>query len=69
MSGSDLKSLEHKLEELIDAFQSLEKENQVLRSERDVWHSERSRLIQQNNLARTKVEAMIDRLKALEAEG
>ena len=68
MSNTDLKILASKLEELLDAYQSLEKENQLLRAERTHWHSERKRLIQQNELARQKVEAMITRLKKMESE-
>lgn len=68
MSRADLKTLELKLEQLIDAYQNLEQENVVLRSEREDWQTERQRLMQQNQMARSKVEAMIERLKSMEAD-
>ena len=68
MSHANLTTLEQKLEQLIDAYQNLEQENVVLRSERENWHTERLRLMQQNQMARSKVEAMIERLKSMEAD-
>lgn len=66
MSEPTLKSLEHKLDTLLDQFQRLEQENQLLKAERSAWQSERAKLIKQNELARDRVEAMIVRLRAME---
>ncbi|WP_028671115.1 TIGR02449 family protein [Saccharospirillum impatiens] len=66
MSEPTLKSLEHKLDALLDQFQRLEQENQLLKAERTAWHAERAKLIKQNELARDRVEAMIVRLRAME---
>jgi cell division protein ZapB len=66
MSEPTLKSLEHKLDALLDQFQRIEQENQLLKAERSAWQAERAKLIKQNELARDRVEAMIERLRAME---
>jgi len=66
MAATDLESLEQKINELIDLCQLLARENRALRTQQNNWSTERSRLIEKNELAKTKVEAMISRLKALE---
>jgi cell division protein ZapB len=66
MAATDLESLELKINELIDLCQLLARENRALRTQQNHWSTERSRLIEKNELAKTKVEAMISRLKALE---
>ncbi|MCV6622273.1 TIGR02449 family protein [uncultured Pseudoteredinibacter sp.] len=64
---TDLKQLEEKLDLLIQRCHLLQQENDVLKQERQQWQSDKSRLIEKNELARTRVEAMIGRLKELEA--
>jgi len=66
MSEPTLESLERKLDALLDQFQRIEQENQLLKAERSAWQSERTKLIKQNELARDRVEAMIVRLRAME---
>lgn len=69
MSEPSLKSLEAKLDALLDQFQRLQQENSLLKAERAAWQSERAKLIKQNELARDRVEAMIERLRAMEQSG
>lgn len=64
---TDLKQLETKLDQLIQHCQLLQQENDSLKQERQQWHGDKSRLIEKNELARSRVEAMIGRLKELEA--
>ena len=66
MSELDFKALELKVNQLIEVCRGLQLQNQSLQKDNDTWRTERSRVIQQKDLARTKVEAMIGRLKALE---
>ena len=66
MSNHDLLSLEVKIDELIREFKRQEQENRLLQAEREAWKSERAQLIKQNELARSRVEAMIERLKTME---
>ncbi len=66
MEVSQLQKLSEKVDRLIQKCQQLETDNQRLREQQDDWHKERMSLLQKNDLARTKVEAMISRLKSLE---
>ena len=66
MAVNQLKELEKKINELIAHCQELNRENQALKSDSAGWHVERKDLIDKNELARNKVEAMIDRLRTME---
>ena len=66
MSGNQLKDLEKKLDELIALCRELNLENGALKAEVAGWRAERKDLMDKNELARTKVEAMIDRLRSME---
>ncbi|MFT5710804.1 MAG: cell division protein ZapB [Halioglobus sp.] len=68
MAENQLKALEKKIDELISLCTNLNRENQTLKLDSQGWRNERLRLIASNDLARTKVEAMINRLQALEQE-
>jgi cell division protein ZapB len=46
----------------------MDRENRVLKSAAINWQQEREQLIQKTEIARSKVESMIVRLKALEQE-
>ena len=63
---TDLKHLEQRVDELIDTVGSLKNENTNLRQQKDKLVSERSQLIEKTELARSRVEAMISRLRSLE---
>ncbi|MFA7096787.1 MAG: TIGR02449 family protein [Gammaproteobacteria bacterium] len=62
----ELKRLEHRIDELIRTCESLKEENRALRVQRDDLLTERNSLAEKAELARTRVEAMISRLKTLE---
>lgn len=66
MAENQLKVLEQKIDELIKLCNDLNHENQTLKTDSAGWHQERQNLIDKNELARTKVEAMIDRLRTME---
>ena len=68
MAENQLKTLEKKIDELIALCSDLNRENQSLKHESMSWQDERLRLVENNELARVKVEAMINRLQALEQE-
>ncbi len=65
----DLKALEHRIDELIEACQRLKSENQELRSEQDQLSVEHAKLVEKTRIARERIESMIGRLKALERSG
>jgi cell division protein ZapB len=66
MEVYQLQQLSDKVDKLIHKCQQLEADNSRLRQMQDEWQKERMTLLQKNDLARTKVEAMIVRLKSLE---
>jgi len=66
MADKQIKALEKKIDELITLCQELDKENQALKNDQAGWRKERKDLIDKNELARNKVEAMIDRLRTME---
>ena len=66
MAENQLKVLEQKIDELIELCGQLNQENQALKTDRANWHRERQDLIDKNEMARSKVAAMIDRLRAME---
>ncbi|GAA3944423.1 TIGR02449 family protein [Litoribacillus peritrichatus] len=68
MDNLSFPDLEKKVVELIGKYESLLEDNRKLREHQEAWNSERTTLLRKNDLARTKVEAMISRLKALEQE-
>ena len=62
----DIKELEDKLDELIQRYSAVQNENITLKVKQDELVRERAKLVEKTNLARTRVEAMISRLKAME---
>ena len=60
--------LERQVEELVALTQVLGKENRALRTQQKNWSVERAKLIEKNELAKSRVESMISRLKALESD-
>ena len=66
MKELDIKKLEDRVDDLIQAVERLQQENKDLRESQSSLMTERGQLIEKTELARTRVEAMISRLKALE---
>jgi len=66
MTELDIKKLEDRVDDLIEAVERLQQENKDLRENQSSLMTERNLLIDKTELARTRVEAMISRLKALE---
>ena len=60
--------LERRVGELIALTEQLATENRALRTQQENWSVERARLIEKNELAKSRVESMIGRLPALEKE-
>ena len=63
-----LSQLEQQIDELLVLTQVLSKENRALRAQQKNWSTERAKLIEKNELAKSRVESMITRLKALEKD-
>ena len=62
----ELQRLEKRLDELLGICRQLQDENVSLRQRQDSLMEERAKLIQMNDQVRSRVEAMITRLKAME---
>jgi cell division protein ZapB len=65
-TNKDLERLEKRLRQLLDQVRQLREENESLQARQETLVTERATLMAKNDEARTKVEAMIHRLKALE---
>jgi cell division protein ZapB len=68
METQQFKLLERKIGDLISLCEQLDRENRTLKNAANSWQLEREQLIQKTEIARSKVEAMIIRLKAMEQE-
>jgi cell division protein ZapB len=66
MEQPEVQVLADKLDQLLERYGKLELENQALKSRQEDWVRERVQLLHKNDLAKTKLEAMIGRLRALE---
>ena len=62
----DLSKLEARIDELVRSVKELSEENRALRDQQGNLMAERAALIEKSELARSRVEAMIARLKAME---
>lgn len=67
-SSPEWAALEKKVSELIELSAILSRENRALRAQQQNWTTERAKLIEKNELAKSRVESMITRLKALEQD-
>ena len=68
MAADEWTALEQKVDELIELCAVLTRENRALRAQQQNWTTERAKLIEKNELAKSRVESMITRLKALEQD-
>jgi cell division protein ZapB len=61
-----LQELEEKLDRLIEQYQAVKKDNDLLRLRQQELQEEKAQLLEKSVEARGRVEAMINRLKVLE---
>ena len=62
----ELRRLEARVEELIQTVERLKQENRTLQAAHSSLATERAQLIERSEMARSRVEAMITRLKTME---
>jgi cell division protein ZapB len=62
----ELKRLEKRVEELLTTVQQIKEENRALRQRQEMLAAEKTSLLNRSEQVRTRVEAMIGRLKAME---
>ena len=65
----ELAILNQQVDRLLELVRRLQEENRSLRHSQDQLASERAGLMARNDQARSRVEAMIQRLKSLENNG
>lgn len=68
-TAGELERIAKHLEELKSRLDALERENKLLHDRQESLVAERAALVQRNEEARSRVEGMIERLKALELAG
>ena len=68
MSDTDIIKLENRIDELITICDQLKNENSVLRERQEIMSKERERLIEKADLAKVRVEAILNRLKTMESQ-
>ena len=66
METLDTRTLEEKIDHLIRICNRLAEENRALRDQQTSLIAERAALVEKSELARSRVEAMITRLRAME---
>lgn len=66
MSERLLAQIDAKLDELLKRYQRLNRDHQALQAKEQAWLGERARLIEKNEIAKARIETMIDRLTQLE---
>ncbi len=69
MIDSEFSQLEQRVDELIVLVERLGSENTLMRERQNMLVEDRARLIEKAELARSRVEAMLIRLKAMEVDG
>lgn len=67
MSERLVADIEAKIDELVLRHRLLTAEYDALREREQQWLAERARLVEKNETAQARIEAMIERLKQLEA--
>jgi len=65
-ASTELKDLEAKLDILIEKYNLIKNENTSLKTKQDSLVKEKAKLLEKTTIARTRVEAMITRLKSME---
>ncbi len=64
--STDIKALEERVDDLIETVNKLSSENTALRSQQNNLTAERAELIEKTERAKSRIESMILRLRAME---
>jgi len=66
MSENRFQALNEKVDELVSVYSQLKQENQLLKANERNWQNERRELIEKNKAAKSQLESILTRLKAME---
>jgi cell division protein ZapB len=68
MEKDDLQQLEQQVDDLLRVSRRMREENRLLKSQQSAWLSERAKLVEKTELARSRIDKMVSRLKELDDE-
>ena len=68
MEKDAIQQLEQQVDELLRASRRIREENMLLKSQQTAWVTERAQLVDKTDLARSRIETMVSRLKELDNE-
>lgn len=66
MNDEEYQALNEKIDALIELCAAMKQENQLLRANQHNWQAERQQLLENNRLAKSRLESVLTRLKSLE---
>jgi len=68
MEKDDLQQLEQQVDDLLKVSRRMREENLLLKSQQSAWLAERAKLVERTELARSRIDKMVERLKQLDDE-
>jgi cell division protein ZapB len=68
MEKDAIQQLEQQVDELLRASRRIREENMLLKSQQTAWLAERTQLVEKTEMARSRIETMVGRLKELDDE-
>ena len=68
MEKNDLQQLEQPIDDLLRVSRRTREENMLLKSQQSAWVTERAKLVERTELARSRIDKMVERLKELDNE-
>jgi len=68
MEKDTIQQLEQQVDELLRASRRAREENRLLKSQQTAWLAERAQLVEKTELARSRIDKMVERLKQLDDE-
>lgn len=68
MEKDTIQQLEQQVDELLRASRRAREENRLLKSQQTAWLAERAQLVEKTELARSRIDKMVERLKQLDQE-
>ncbi|MDC9725699.1 MAG: TIGR02449 family protein [Gammaproteobacteria bacterium] len=68
MEKDAIEQLELQVDELLRASRRIREENMLLKSQQTAWLAERTELVEKTDMARSRIENMVGRLKELDEE-
>ncbi len=68
MEKDDLQQLEQQVDDLLRMSRRMREENRLLKAQQTAWVAERAKLVEKTELARNRIDKMMNRLKELDEQ-